>query len=171
MCLDAVRVTPQVWSTSPARMSGWLVMFVCQVDVWSVRNLICVPFKTLRWLSIGLVLWCGVPSRWLIRPLVVPVKFHVLQNLLIRGCDVPGHSAINRCWHVLVRERVLGGRLWRSAWNSFPEGNRLCKRGCCKHCFSVCDSLCLFFVSNVCAFLRWNPGSWRSGLARQRSLR
>ena len=42
----------------------------------------------------------------------------------------------------MVRERVLGGRLWRSAWNSFPKGNRLCRRGCCKQSFSVCDSLC-----------------------------
>ena len=30
------------------------------------------------------------------------------------------HFAINRCLNVLVEERVLGGRLWRSAWNSFP---------------------------------------------------
>ena len=33
---------------------------------------------------------------------------------------------------------------------------------------TVCVS---FFISNVCSFLRWNPGSWRSELVRQRSLR
>ena len=54
--LDAVRVTPQVWSTSPARMSGLIGDVCLQVDVGSVRKLICVPFKTLRWLPIGLVL-------------------------------------------------------------------------------------------------------------------
>ena len=37
---------------------------------------------------------------------------------------------------------------------------------------SLSVTLCVsFLVSNVCAFLRWNPGSWRSELARQRSLR
>ena len=46
----------------------------------------------------------------------------------------------------MVEERVLSGRLWRSAWNSFPRGKRVCKRSCCKHCFSVFDSLRLLFT-------------------------
>ena len=35
-------------------------MFVCQMDVDSAKNLICGPFKTLRWLSVGLVLWGAI---------------------------------------------------------------------------------------------------------------
>ena len=56
LCSDAVRLAPQVWSPSPAIMSGCLVMFAYQVNVGAVRSMICVPFKTARWLLVGLVL-------------------------------------------------------------------------------------------------------------------
>ena len=98
LCQDAVRKTPQVWRASLPIMSGWSVMYVYQVSVGAVRNVICIPFKTSRWLLVGLVLWCGVPSRWVIHPLVVLVNSHVRWNLLIRRCVVPGRFSANRCW-------------------------------------------------------------------------
>lgn len=91
LCPDAVRPMPQVWSASPTIIGAWPLMFVYRLDVGAVRNMVCVPSKITTWLLIDSVLWCGVPSRWVIHPLVAPVTSHVRRNLLIGRCVVPGH--------------------------------------------------------------------------------
>ena len=74
-----------------------------------------------------------------------------------QGMCRAGTFCYKQMLNVLVEERVLGGRLWRSAWNSFPRGKRVCKRSCCKHCFSIFDSVCLLFCLKCLQFSAMDP--------------
>ena len=56
LCANAIRVTTQVRRAFPKIMSAESVIFASEVDDGYVRNVICVPFKTSRWLVIGSVL-------------------------------------------------------------------------------------------------------------------
>ena len=98
-------------------------------------------------------------------------QFSCRPESVDQGMCRAGTFCYKKMLNVLGEERVLGGRLWRSAWNYFP-GSKGCVSQVVVSIVSRSLTLCAFcFIWNTRGLVLWIPGSWRSELAQQLALR